>query len=170
MSTIYHSQGEQDAHVRLENPTTRSDENSGDFDETKEVDIEKVADSKDSSGSISPCRSKDDDDDDERIIIGFDRDDKENPYNWSNPKKLYVVVTCIFMVINSTMGSAIPSGATTTIEKYFDVRDPELLVLPISIYLIGYILGPVSTAMRRLDYVRHILTLYSMISDGLRTA
>ena len=143
---IYHAQGEQESHVPLENPTTPRHENSGEFDEVKEVDIEKVADSKDSSGSISRCRSEDNDDDDGRIIIGFEKDDKSNPYNWSIPKKMYVVVTGMLMVVNSTMGSAIPSGTITTIERDFHVRDPELLVLPISIYLIGYILGPVCKA------------------------
>ena len=46
-------------------------------------------------------------------------------------------------------GSALPSGTIETIEKDLGVRDPELLVLPVSIYLIGYILGPVSSKMGR---------------------
>jgi len=39
------------------------------------------------------------------------------------------------------MGSALPSGATGVTQEYFDVKNEELLVLPVSIYLIGYIVG-----------------------------
>ena len=46
------------------------------------------------------------------------------------------------MVLNSTMGSAIPAGATGATQRYYNVQNEELLVLPVSIYLIGYILGP----------------------------
>ena len=45
-------------------------------------------------------------------------------------------------VINSTLGSSLPSGATTFIAQDFNVINEEQLVLPISLFLVGYILGP----------------------------
>lgn len=46
------------------------------------------------------------------------------------------------MVLNSTIGSSIPSGASKEIQEYFNITNEYLLVLPVSIFLIGYILGP----------------------------
>lgn len=125
-----------------------------DFEEESKIDIEKIAESRDSSGSISPCPGADDDEGDDRIVIGFEENDPSNPYNWSIPKKMYVIITGIVMVLNSTMGSALPSGTVETIEKDFNVRDSELLVLPVSIYLIGYILGPMVFAPLSESYGR----------------
>jgi len=45
-------------------------------------------------------------------------------------------------VINSTLGSALPSGAIPFIALYFNITDEQQLVLPISMYLVGYVLGP----------------------------
>lgn len=45
-------------------------------------------------------------------------------------------------VMNSTIGSSLPSGAIQYISKYWDIVDEEKLVLPISLFLVGYVLGP----------------------------
>jgi MFS family permease len=45
-------------------------------------------------------------------------------------------------VMNSTIGSSLPSGASSYIAKDFHITDPQELVLLISVFLIGYILGP----------------------------
>ena len=45
-------------------------------------------------------------------------------------------------VLNSTIGSSIPSGATKYIAADFNVTDKTKLVLPISLFLVGYVLGP----------------------------
>ena len=63
------------------------------------------------------------------------------------------------MVVNSTMGSALPSGATGTIEKYWNIREQELLVLPVSIYLIGYILGPMVFAPLSETFGRKVIMI-----------
>lgn len=135
-------------------PTESSHEGSGDFEEESKVDIEKISESRDSSGSISPFPGADNYESDDRIVIGFEENDPSDPYNWSIPKKIYVIMTGIVMVLNSTMGSALPSGTIETIEKDFNIRDSELLVLPVSIYLIGYILGPMVFAPLSESYGR----------------
>lgn len=46
------------------------------------------------------------------------------------------------LVINSTMGSALPSMAMPEITKEFGVTSRAQRVLPISVYLVGYVFGP----------------------------
>lgn len=45
-------------------------------------------------------------------------------------------------VLNSTIGSSLPSGATKYIASAFNITDQTKLVLPISLFLVGYVLGP----------------------------
>jgi MFS family permease len=45
-------------------------------------------------------------------------------------------------VMNSTIGSSICSNAIPQIAEEFNITNQQMLVLPISIFLIGYILGP----------------------------
>jgi hypothetical protein len=125
---------------------------------TEKSDVEKLATSQDTSSNPSPTPSEHGDDD-ERTIVYFGHGDKDNPYNWPIKKKLYVVIVGMIMVLNSTMGSALPSGTTSFVREYWNVENDLLLVLPVSIYLIGYILGPmifaplseyVSTVINRL--------------------
>lgn len=45
-------------------------------------------------------------------------------------------------VMNSTIGSSICSNAIPQIAEEFNITNQQMLVLPISIFLIGYIVGP----------------------------
>ena len=82
------------------------------LDADKERESEKLANSRDTSSSVSPCPSEPDEPDG-RTVVYFDENDKTNPYNWPRRKKLYVVLTGMAMVLNSTMGSVrIPTGQT----------------------------------------------------------
>jgi MFS family permease len=45
-------------------------------------------------------------------------------------------------VMNSTIGSSICSNAIPQIAEEFKITNQEALVLPISIFLIGYVVGP----------------------------
>jgi MFS family permease len=53
-----------------------------------------------------------------------------------------VLASGVMQVMNSTIGSSICSNAIPQIAEEFDITDETVLVLPISIFLIGYILGP----------------------------
>ncbi|RWA05804.1 hypothetical protein EKO27_g9312 [Xylaria grammica] len=65
-----------------------------------------------------------------------------NPYAWSRQRKTFVFIAGAIAVVNSTLGSALPSGAVTFIAADFHIGSDLLLTLPISLYLVGYILGP----------------------------
>ncbi|KAI0972926.1 major facilitator superfamily transporter [Xylaria arbuscula] len=75
-------------------------------------------------------------------IISWDPNDKENPYNWTDKRKLFLTITTMANVINSTMGSSLPSMAVPYITREWGVTSDTQKVLPISTYLIGYVFGP----------------------------
>lgn len=79
---------------------------------------------------------------DAKTVITFDDGDPENPYNWSNAKKCYVVFVGVLLVLNSTVGSSVAGGTPVQISRYFHNDNQYQLVLPVSIYLVGYVLGP----------------------------
>ncbi|CEI70112.1 unnamed protein product [Fusarium venenatum] len=79
----------------------------------------------------------------DETLISWEVDDPENPVHWSNTKKKLVVLCTSMLVINSTMGSALPSMAIPDIIQDFGITSEEQSVLPISVYLIGYVLGPI---------------------------
>jgi hypothetical protein len=62
-------------------------------------------------------------------------------------------------VINSTLGSSLPSGASTYLSAYFHVSNQQQLVLPNSTYLIGYIFGPPLFSPLSETYGRKIVML-----------
>jgi MFS family permease len=57
-------------------------------------------------------------------------------------KKVNVVAVGMLVVVNSTMGSSLPSNAIPVISEYFQITSPSAQILPISMYLFGYVLGP----------------------------
>ncbi|KAJ5491085.1 Major facilitator superfamily domaingeneral substrate transporter [Penicillium diatomitis] len=77
-----------------------------------------------------------------KTIVSFGPDDRENPVKWKKTRKLLVLLTGIMQVMNSTVGSSICSNAIPQIAKEFHITNQQMLVLPISIFLIGYIVGP----------------------------
>ena len=46
------------------------------------------------------------------------------------------------MVLNSTLSSSLPSNESGVLGTHFDVTNDLQLVLPVSCYLMGYIIGP----------------------------
>ncbi|KAJ5104955.1 hypothetical protein NUU61_002302 [Penicillium alfredii] len=76
------------------------------------------------------------------MIVSFTPNDPDNPFNWRQRKKLVVIASGMMQIMNSTFGSSISSNATPEIAVEFQITNQECLVLPISVFLIGCILGP----------------------------
>lgn len=110
------------------------------MDTEKDPRLENGDPSIDTSKSTSPCASEHEPTR-EKVIVSFADNDPLNPYDFSRTKKLYIVLTSMMMVMNSTIGSSLATGATRQTSEYFHVSDDELLVLPVSIYLVGYVVG-----------------------------
>ncbi|THD00174.1 hypothetical protein EYZ11_000365 [Aspergillus tanneri] len=77
------------------------------------------------------------------IIISLYHSDPEHPNNWPRKKKMLISFAGGLSVINSTIGSSLPSGVIDQISQHFAVTDELQLVLPISCYLMGYVIGPI---------------------------
>ncbi|KAJ6784104.1 hypothetical protein PWT90_08582 [Aphanocladium album] len=96
-------------------------------------------------------------------------DDPENPQNWSKPKKNVVVALTSTLVLNSTIGSALPSQAIPFIADSFGVTSDTQRVLPISVFLVGYVFGPLIWGPLSEHVGRRSLTLVTFTSFTLFT-
>lgn len=71
-------------------------------------------------------------------------------------------MVAILTVMSSTVGSSLPSGAITAITAQFNVQGNQAEnVLPISIFLLGYVLGPLVCSPISETYGRKSVTLIS---------
>ncbi|OAL04999.1 MFS general substrate transporter [Phaeosphaeriaceae sp. SRC1lsM3a] len=108
----------------------------------------------------------------ERHLIRFEDGDPENPNNCTSLKKSYALFVAIMSVMNSTMSSSLASGVTEPLSIYFNVTSPYLLILPTSMFLVGYVFGPMAWGPLREQYGRKgimicafaILTIFSIAS------
>lgn len=113
-------------------------------DVEQQVELEKKDSGAGQSPISTPSEPDDEGDEGQRTVISFRENDPDNPHNWPSRKKSYIVFIGVIMVMNSTIGSSIASGATQEISTYFHNYNQEQLVLPVSIYLVGYVLGPLA--------------------------
>ncbi|KAJ6018694.1 hypothetical protein N7522_000761 [Penicillium canescens] len=77
------------------------------------------------------------------VFVAFEEGSEAHPNNWGFPKKMFVVITALFNVLNSGISSSLPSNAVPYISKDFDIHNSQEKSLPTSIFLIGFIIGPV---------------------------
>ncbi|KAL9579242.1 MAG: hypothetical protein Q9203_006782 [Teloschistes exilis] len=108
---------------------------------------------KEDNAALSPRKSP--------RILSFPHGDPENPYNWSTGRKIFVLFVGIVSVTNSTLGSSLPSGATEYLADYWNITSQAQLVLPISLFLVGYIFGPIVFAPLSETYGRRGILLVS---------
>ncbi|KAI9929751.1 hypothetical protein ASPWEDRAFT_183808 [Aspergillus wentii DTO 134E9] len=79
------------------------------------------------------------------ICVTFSHDDRENPRNWPKWRKWYTtLVVCMLNVITTWCAGSISSGATE-IASEFNVSS-EVTTLCLSLYVLGYAVGPVMLA------------------------
>ncbi|KAH5426597.1 hypothetical protein HBI47_116600 [Parastagonospora nodorum] len=97
----------------------------------------------------------------QRHVIRFEENDPENPNNWSMPKKCYALFVAIMSVMNSTMSSSLASGATPPISEHFGTTSEYLLILPTSMFLVGYVFGPMAWGPLSESYGRKGTMVYS---------
>ncbi|KAK4133146.1 MFS general substrate transporter [Trichocladium antarcticum] len=107
--------------------------------------------------------------DEEETVVSWDDHDAGNPCNWSGRKKAAVLLTTMMLIVNSTMGSALPSNALPFIASEWQVASPQQRVLPISIYLVGYVMGPIFWAPLSEQFGRKTPTLCAFTLFTLST-
>ncbi|KAG8411086.1 hypothetical protein J3458_016197 [Metarhizium acridum] len=69
-------------------------------------------------------------------------DDVRKPAEFSWPRKMHIVLAGITCTFNTNLGSSMPSGALVAISKQFSITNSLHFVLLNSIYMSGYVLGP----------------------------
>lgn len=62
-------------------------------------------------------------------------------------------------MFNSTLNSGVTAGNIKEISAYFHIKNAEELVLPVSMYLLGYVFGPLAFGPASEQYGRRILTV-----------
>ncbi|KAI0154338.1 major facilitator superfamily transporter [Xylariaceae sp. FL1272] len=87
-----------------------------------------------------------------RTILSWDKHDPENPYNWSSRRKTVILITTMLIVINSTMGTSLPSMAVPYMTAEWGVTSLTQKILPTSTFLVGFgpmLWGPLSEHIGR---------------------
>ncbi|KAI9705695.1 MAG: hypothetical protein M1820_005105 [Bogoriella megaspora] len=100
----------------------------------KQAHIAKESTSRTTTPAANPHGSK--------IVIDFEQNDPGNPHNWSLKKKISIMAVGILAVLNSTIGSSIAANAMPQMSRKFHIANEAALVLPTSLYLFGYVVGP----------------------------
>ncbi|TVY75818.1 MFS transporter prlG, partial [Lachnellula suecica] len=144
-----------DHHSRLSRIVSGIDES----DAENRYNVE-TADNKNTSSSGSSTASVSSN---QRKIISWQKNDPDNPYNWSTAKKVWIVAIGMLVVVNSTMGSSLPSNAIPFISEAFGITSSYAKVLPISMYLIGYVLGPLLFGPLSETYGRRMIMTSSFL-------
>lgn len=145
----------------LSRTTTRDEINRNDIE--RQLDLEAADNSGDISGRTSPTLTNNDGNDDQDLgskkVLQFGHNDPANPYCFSTLKKTYTVLTGMLIVVNSAMGSSVASGISTQISDHFGITDSSQLLLPTSLYLVGYVLGPLVFSPLSETYGRKIVMI-----------
>ncbi|TLD27697.1 MFS general substrate transporter [Venturia nashicola] len=120
------------------------------------ISLQRTDDS-DKSSTISTTVSSPDS---TRKIISFHHDDHDDPHNWHWAKKSYVVFVSILGVMNSTIASGLASNSAPYYAAEFHVTSNYLLVLATSMFLVGYVFGPVFFGPMSEQYGRRTVMIW----------
>lgn len=58
-------------------------------------------------------------------------------------KKLFIVATALFVNFNTCFSSSLPSGASEALAESFNIKKHQQAALPVGVFLVGYIFGPI---------------------------
>ncbi|KAL4779197.1 MFS general substrate transporter [Aspergillus varians] len=91
--------------------------------------------------------------------------DPSNPYNWSPARKTAIIAMLMMTILNSGIGSSLPSNAIRFIAKDFDVESQTQKALPMSCFLIGPLLwAPMSEQLGRRDLTIGTFFLFTIFT------
>ncbi|EME38387.1 hypothetical protein DOTSEDRAFT_57494 [Dothistroma septosporum NZE10] len=78
---------------------------------------------------------------DENGLLTFCPDDPEDPRTWSTPRRWYISLTTILLVVNATFASSSPSACLPSISADLHVS-PEAAALVITVFLLANAISP----------------------------
>jgi MFS family permease len=85
---------------------------------------------------LSPSRNTS-----EKIIVQWEPNDPENPWNFSNSKKWFITAQLGLLAFMASLASSITAPANNAIAAYINVSH-EASVLTISLFVLGFVFGP----------------------------
>jgi hypothetical protein len=77
----------------------------------------------------------------DRFLVKWAPNDPENPYNWTTTRKSFITFQLGMLAFAASLGSSIIAPAEPTITLYTGISE-EASVLTISLYIVGFIFGP----------------------------
>lgn len=80
-----------------------------------------------------------------------------------------MVLICMMLILNGTMGTALPSNAIPFIMAEFDVTSDLQHVLPISVFMIGYTFGPLFWGPLSEQYGRRVVIVATILIFAIWT-
>ncbi|KAH7162657.1 major facilitator superfamily domain-containing protein [Dactylonectria estremocensis] len=98
------------------------------------TDVEKTADRQDVV-DISPGFDSSDE-------SGWSDNEAPDPTKFSKWTKVHIIIAGFTCTFNGNLGSSMPSGALDAISEHFGVTNHTHLVLLNSLYMVGYVMGP----------------------------
>jgi len=98
-----------------------------------------------------------------RKVVSWEDGDPENPYNWSRTKKMTIVGIGMIIVVNGTLGTGLPANAIPFISKEFNIASPAAQILPLSVYLLGFVFGPLLFGPLSETYGRRIILVSTFL-------
>lgn len=136
---------------------------SSDHSHEKYEEHERRASIENPAGDPNPTPQEKEED---AYLVGWEENDKANPRNWSNVYKAWITFQLGMLALAASLGSSIVSPAEDAIAKYTHVSH-EVTVLIISLYILGFAVGPLLWAPISEIWGRKWSMLPAMIGLGL---
>ncbi|KAL4916165.1 major facilitator superfamily domain-containing protein [Aspergillus aurantiobrunneus] len=103
---------------------------------------------------------------DAEYLVKWDQDDPINPQNWPASYKWWVTFQLGMLALAGSLGSSILTPADRDIAEYVGVSQ-EVAVLNVTLYLIGYIFGPIIWAPMSEIWGRRVSILPAVFCQAL---
>ncbi|KIM30841.1 hypothetical protein M408DRAFT_271319 [Serendipita vermifera MAFF 305830] len=94
------------------------------------------------------------------FVVDWDKEDHENPYNWPKRRRWLLTAQIALGTLCVTFGSSSYAGALTRARRELDMT-VVISILPISLYVVGFGVGPLIFAPLSEIYGRRIIFLLS---------
>ncbi|KAH8178983.1 major facilitator superfamily protein [Sarocladium implicatum] len=95
---------------------------------------------KGSSSTTAKQESKD------HVVDWDGPDDPQNPMNWSLARRMLQVVLCSIFVLTANLAATMFAPAAASLAKEFKITDDTITSLTVSIYMLGFAIGPMVIA------------------------
>jgi len=100
------------------------------------------------------------------FLVGWDAGETANPMNWSSTYKAFITFILGMLALAASLGSSIISPAERRIAEYTGISG-EVAVLVISLYIVGFAVGPLIWAPTSEVWGRKVSMLPAMVGLGL---